>query len=367
MMTGQNQKAMVAVGMSGGVDSSVTAALLLEQGYRVIGIMMRLWNGNPDQNAALQKRESQEKRAREIAHKLDIPFEIIDLEKEFRTKVVGYYLSSLKGGQTPNPCFVCNREIKWGTLLQAALDRGADRLATGHYARVIRRFDGSSALLKGVDAKKDQSYVLAGLSQTQLSHILLPLGEMTKEEIRHIAHRLGFGFQAEEESQDLCFLGGVSQELFLETYATNSNRAGVIRMVDGQVVGEHNGLSNYTIGQRKGLGSGFSEAVYVLEKDVLNNEIIIGTKALLGSHSMTIGNVSWISGREPFLPTRFNFKIRYKSGLLPGKLIKLNNSEYQVFFEKRVRDATPGQYAVFYHGDEVMGSGVIQRVIREGS
>lgn len=364
-MTVKNQAITVAVGMSGGVDSSVTAALLVEQGFHVIGIMMRLWNGNPDRNAAFQKRETQENRAREIAGKIGIPFEIIDLESEFRAKVVDYYLRSLKEGLTPNPCFICNREIKWGTLLQAAIDRGADRLATGHYARVVRKPNGTTALLKGVDARKDQSYILGGLTQRQLTHIMLPLGDSTKDEIREVAHRLSFTFQSEEESQDLCFLGGVTQELFLNTHAVAINQAGLIRTIEGQVVGEHSGLSNYTIGQRKGLGSGFPEPVYVLDKDVVTNEIMIGTRDQLGSHAMIIGAVNWIRGKKPNFPASYDFKIRYKSGLLPGDLIELNDSEYQVSIEKRVRDATPGQYAVFYQGDEVVGSGVIKRVIRE--
>ncbi len=349
----------VVVAMSGGVDSSVAAALLVEQGYKVTGIMMRLWESErPDDDGKTLYNRSLTQ-AREVAQQLHIPFHEINATAEFRTKVVEYFIRSHQKGITPNPCFVCNRLIKWGLLLDTAKKLGADRLASGHYASVNRGDDGIYKLYKGKDILKDQSYVLAGLNQFQLAQVMFPLGKLTKTETRRIAHRYGFLIRDQEESQDLCFLEGRNQEEFLMKYAPELFYDGDICTVDGRVVGKHSGLANYTIGQRKGIKLSHSEPYFVLKKEWESNSIIVGTRSQLGTSRVTISEVNWTSGKEPVLPAKYQVKIRYKSALINTFITQLHDSEYDIIFKDIVRDPTPGQYAVIYDGESVVGSGVI--------
>ncbi len=358
-------KPVVAVAMSGGVDSSVTAALLVDKGYQVMGIMMRLWDADPDQEAAKLRRLEMEERAARAAEKVGIPFEIVGMSTVFRKKVVDYFISSQMNGSTPNPCFVCNQHIKWGALWEESSKRGAEYLATGHYARVLTIESGKFELFMGVDQQKDQSYVLAGLTQQQLSRAILPLGDIMKTQVREIAHRYNFGITPEQESQDLCFLGGVTQERFLQSYAPESNVGGLIKDSQGRVIGRHSGLSGYTIGQRKGLGSGFPEPMYVLEKNPQNNEIFIGPRSELGSKRIVLGDLNWISGVAPSVPCNFSVKVRYKAKPIAGMLKTNQYGEFEIEFDQLVRDATPGQFAVLYEGEKVIGSGVIKDFVRE--
>ena len=345
----------VFVAMSGGVDSSVTAARLIEQGYDVTGVMLKLWKANP----TIENSEAPESKAREVASILGIPFMVMDAQEIFQQKIVNYFLEAHRKGITPNPCFVCNATIKWGMLLDYVLEAGGEYLATGHYARVKLGENSSFELWQGSDPQKDQSYVLAGLTQHQLSHALLPLGEITKSQTREIARRYGLGFQDVKESQDLCFLSGWDQNLFLKNYSPDLFMPGEIISAEGKVVGSHTGLANYTIGQRKGIGSGFKEPFYVLYKENSKNQLIVGAKKDLGQRQVKIRDINWISGEEPSLPASFQVKIRYKANPVSATLRKNNANECDMIFNQFVRDPTPGQYAVFYQGGQVIGSGVI--------
>ena len=349
----------VVVAMSGGVDSSVAAALLVEQGYQVTGIMMRLWESERPDDDGITLFNRSLTQAREVAQHLHISFHEINATTEFRTKVVEYFIRSHQKGITPNPCFVCNRSIKWGLLLDIAIKLGADRLASGHYARANRGDDGIYKLYKGKDIHKDQSYVLAGLNQYQLAHVMFPLGNLEKSETRAIAHRYGFPRRNQEESQDLCFLEGKNQEEFLKKYAPELFKGGDIRTIDGRVIGEHSGLANYTIGQRKGIRLSHSEPFFVLKKEWESNSIIVGTRSQLGIRRVTISEINWTSGKEPELPANYQVKIRYKSALIDATITQPHDSEYDIIFKDIVRDPTPGQYVVIYDGESVVGSGVI--------
>lgn len=358
-------KMEVVVAMSGGVDSSVAAALLLERGYSVRGMMLQLWNSDMHMELGEKNQQNAFDRAQQVADRLGISFDVIDAVEPFREKIVNYFIETHRAGLTPNPCFVCNRLIKWGLLMDAAIQRGADWLATGHYARVIRNPKGKVELHKGVDVNKDQSYILAGLTQDQLSHAILPLGEITKVETRKIAHRYNFINFDQPDSQDLCFLGEMNQESFLSMYAPDSLTSGEIRTLHGEKVGVHNGLSNYTIGQRKGLGSGFKEPLYVIQKDIETNSLIVGVKKDLGVVKIDVEDINWIAGEAPSNPLPCEIKIRYKSKPVNGVLRKNSEDQYSIVFDEKIRDATPGQYAVFYIGDQVIGSGTIKKTFRE--
>lgn len=355
-----NTQTAVVVALSGGVDSSATAALLLEHGYDVKGLMLRLWDGDPNIQEGEKRIQDSISRAQKVAQQLGIVFDVIDAREKFKNSIVEYYLQSHRNGQTPNPCFVCNKKIKWGLLLDEAIKSGAEYLATGHYARLVRNNEGIVELYRASDQQKDQSYVLAGLTQLQLSRALLPLGELTKVEARQIARRHGFKNYDQPDSQDLCFLGGLDQETFLSIYASEGQKEGEIRNLKGDVVGTHQGLSNYTIGQRKGLGSGFKEPVYVLKKEVETNSLIIGTKENLGIKAISITDENWISGFQPETPKAYEIKIRYKAIPVTGILAFDHKLGFTITFENKVRDATPGQYAVIYEQDKIIGSGMIQ-------
>lgn len=355
----------VTVALSGGVDSSVAAALLLESGYSVKGMMLRLWSGELDVKLRERKQQLAIDRAQRIADRLKISFEVIDAIGPFKEKIVEYFLKSQRTGRTPNPCFVCNCLIKWGLLMDATIQNGADLLATGHYARLTRNPQGKIELHKGYDISKDQSYMLAGLTQGQLSRAILPLGELTKTETRKIAHRYNFDSSNQPDSQDLCFLGGLEQEVFLSMYAPDTQVSGEIITIRGEKVGTHRGLSNYTIGQRKGLGSGFKKPIYVIEKDINSNALIVGEESELGIQKISIEEINWIDGEAPEIPFQCGIKIRYKAKPVNGIIKKNAEDNYSIVFNDKVRDATPGQFAVFYDGDRVIGSGVIEKIFRE--
>lgn len=352
-MPGQHVPVMVA--MSGGVDSSVAAALLCERGFQVTGIMMRLNDFIKNEDVY----DESFSRARGVCEYLKIPLQEIDLRSEFKKLIINEFVNSHVKGITPNPCFVCNRLVKWGLLLDAVRKQGIDWLASGHYARVGLGTDGRFELYKAIDSTKDQSYVLAGLDQSALSHIVLPLGNLRKEQTREIARRYNFGFHDLKESQDLCFTDSLGQEAFLRSYAPQLFIPGKILASSGAIVGEHNGLANYTIGQRKGLGAGNKEPIYVLRKEIESNTLVVGTCRDLGVNRISVTNVNWVNGKEPLLPDEFEIKIRYKSKPKPGTLYKKNQEAYGIIFAEPVRDPTPGQYAVFYKGDKVYGSSQI--------
>jgi tRNA-uridine 2-sulfurtransferase len=352
-------KQKVVVAMSGGVDSSVAAALMVEQGYDVTGIMLKLWVGNCDQqdNACCTPEAIQQ--ARSIASTLDIPFYVIDAQDEFKTSVVDYFITASANGVTPNPCYVCNREIRWGFLFNKIRQLGADFLVTGHYAQINKDEHGQYHLRRGLDVSKDQSYVLSGLNQEQLSHTLFPLGGLVKTKVREMAKELKLVSASKPDSQDLCFIGNQSQSGFLKEYS--ELKPGFIKDKTGNVISRHSGMQNYTIGQRKGVGSGFSEPYYVIDKDPESGDITIGTKEALHFSSLLVHPLNWISGNKPIFPQKYSIKIRYKAPAVGCELFSTQKDLVMVELDKSVRDATPGQIAVFYIGDEVIGSGEIIR------
>ncbi len=351
----------VVVAMSGGVDSSVSAALLKEQGYNVIGMMLRLWSepGKESENRCCTLDAMNT--ARSIADQLGIPFHTVDARQPFYERIVRQtFIGGYAQGMTPNPCLACNRHIRFGLLLERALALGADYLATGHYARLERAADGSVRLLRGVDAGKDQSYVLHVLDQRQLRHALFPIGGYPKNEVRALARRFGLPVASRPDSQDLCFLSGGDYRAFLRRHAPRLALPGPILNRRGDVLGEHNGLVNYTIGQRKGLGIASRKALYVLEKDLARNALIVGGREELGARALQAASVNWIVPPPP-AAFRALVKIRYKARDAWGTITPLEGNRVHVRFDEPQRDITPGQAAVFYDGDLCLGGGLITR------
>jgi len=350
----------VVVAMSGGVDSSVAAALLLERGYEVIGIMLRLWaEAGPAANRCCTPDAVAD--ARRVADVLGIPFYVRDYKDLFKTTVVDYFIETYGQGLTPNPCLVCNRHIRFGHLLDEAVTLGADYLATGHYARVRRVGGGRYELLRAIDPDKDQSYVLHRLGQAQLAHVLFPVGDYVKLEVRAMARARGLPVSDRAESQDLCFLGNGDYRGFLARHAVRAARPGPILDTAGRVVGEHRGLSYYTIGQRRGLGIAAPRALYVLALVPTHNALVVGTAEELGRHELIAADVTYISGSPPARPRRITAKIRYMAHVTPALLIPLPDGRAHLRFDEPLRDITPGQGVVFYQAEVVLGGGTIVR------
>ncbi|GAB4488535.1 MAG: tRNA 2-thiouridine(34) synthase MnmA [Anaerolineales bacterium] len=349
----------VVIAMSGGVDSSVAAALLKQQGYDVTGMMLRLWSepGKEDSNRCCTPDSMA--MARRVAAKLDIPFYAIDAKDIFRKTVVDSFLEGYARAETPNPCLVCNRHIRWEFLFNHAKAMGADFMATGHYVR-LKNEEGRVQLLKGVDPAKDQSYVLHVLTQEKLKQALFPVGDYPKAAIRAMAEQMGLAVAKRPDSQDLCFLAGDDYRNFLGRNAPHINRPGKIVSREGRVLGEHNGLANYTIGQRKGLNVASPVPLYVLQKNAAENVLVVGTAEELGTQELLAVNINWTSGEIPSVPFRAMVKTRYTARETSGLVTPLDNgSKAAVRFDLPQRDITPGQAAVFYDGDQVLGGGII--------
>jgi tRNA-specific 2-thiouridylase len=350
----------VVVAMSGGVDSSVAAALLKQQGYEVVGMMLRLWSepGKEESNRCCTPDSMAQ--ARRVAAKLDIPFYVVDAKNIFRETVVQYFLDGYARGETPNPCLLCNRQIRWTFLLDHALALGADYMATGHYVRIQKSEFGIQKLMRAVDDSKDQSYVLHVLTQEKLQRALFPVGDYPKPEIRRIAESFGLPTASRADSQDLCFLAGDDYRNFLARNAPEINQPGEVVTRDGKVLGQHGGLANYTIGQRKGLGVASPVPLYVITKDASSNALVVGTADELGFSELTARDVNWLSGEAPSAPFRALVKIRYTAHAVPAEVMPLEGgTRAQVRFEAPARDVTAGQAAVFYVEDEVLGGGII--------
>jgi tRNA-specific 2-thiouridylase len=354
-----NSNKRVVVAMSGGVDSSVAAALLKQQGYEVIGMMLRLWSEPNAENSNRCCTPDAMAQARRVAAMLDIPFYTVDAKEIFHQNVVQFFINGYAQGVTPNPCLVCNNTVRWSYLLDRALAFDAQFLATGHYARLAYPQKGQTLLLKAIDNQKDQSYVLHILDQKRLSHALFPLGDLTKASVRAIAHDFNLPVAERKDSQDLCFLGDGNYQDFLKRNHTASIHPGPIISADGKILGEHQGLAFYTIGQRKGLGISSSEPFFVIEKDVKTNSLIIGNKKDTLRLVLVAGNTHWVSGEAPVSSVRAQIKIRYKAPEVWGMVSPLDNGQIRIEFDDPVVDITPGQAAVIYNGDVCLGGGII--------
>lgn len=348
-------KKTVAVGMSGGVDSSVAAALLLSQGYEVIGATMAIEEGMPK---AVDD-------ARAVAQALGIPHYIFNFRNIFKEKVVGYFVAEYLRGKTPNPCVACNRYVKFGVFFDEAKRLGADYIATGHYARTeYNEETGKYQLLRAKDLSKDQSYVLYNLKQDQLSRTLFPLGSYTKAMIREKAETLGLAVAQKAESQEICFIPDHDYKGFLEQYKGNTEKIkpGHFLNTRGEVIGKHQGLSHYTVGQRKGLGLALGYPAYVVAIDAENNNVIIGREEEIFQKELIAIDNSFITFEQLTQPTEVEAKIRYSA--VPAKaVITPEGKNVRVVFSEPQRAVTPGQSVVFYRGDEVIGGGIIDTVM----
>lgn len=359
-------QARVVIGMSGGVDSSVAALLLKQQGYEVIGIFMKNWDDTDEFGHCTADQDAED--VRRVCAQIGIPFYTVNFEQEYSEKVFEYFLDEYRKGRTPNPDVMCNREIKFGEFLHKALELGADYLATGHYARV-EQIDGTYRLLRSADSNKDQTYFLNQLSQEQLSKAMFPIGGLTKPEVRKIAMEAGLTTAGKKDSTGICFIGERNFREFLSQYLPA--QPGEIRTLDGELKGRHDGLMYYTLGQRQGLGiggSGTGEPWFVADKDLENNILYVVQGAnhpALFSYGLIAQDVNWISGSEPEGTITCTAKFRYRQPDQEVQVEKLEDGSYRVRFAEPQKAITPGQAVVFYDGEECLGGGTIDQVIKQ--
>lgn len=363
-MNTANQHTRVVVGMSGGVDSSVTALLLKQQGYDVIGIFMKNWDDTDEFGNCTAESDAED--VRRVCEQIDIPYYTVNFEREYYDKVFAYFLEEYKRGRTPNPDVMCNREIKFGEFLNKALDLGADYVATGHYARVIDE-DGIYKLLRGVDSNKDQTYFLNALNQTQLSKAMFPIGHLPKPEVRRIAEEAGLYTAKKKDSTGVCFIGERNFREFLSHYLP-AKSGEMIDIVTGEVKGRHDGLMYYTLGQRQGLGiggSGNGEPWFVAEKDLDLNILYVvqGDKhPSLYSTGLVASDINWIAGADHMPADTFKCtaKFRYRQADQDVTVSKREDGTLYVQFDQPQKAITPGQAVVFYDGEVCLGGGIIE-------
>ncbi|NJO39170.1 MAG: tRNA 2-thiouridine(34) synthase MnmA [Cyanobacteria bacterium CRU_2_1] len=346
----------VVVGLSGGVDSSVAAATLHRQGYEVVGLTLWLMKGKGQCCS-----EGMMDAAR-LCDELEVPYHVVDTRDVFEKNIVDYLVSGYGSGITPLPCSQCNKAVKFGPMWNYAREElGIDRIATGHYARITPNLDtGRYELRRAVDLSKDQSYFLYDLSQEILAHTLFPLGDQTKTETRRMAAEFGLHTAEKPESQDLCLIEAHgSMRSFLDKYL--APQQGYIVDQSGKVLGQHDGIHHYTIGQRKGIGIAADRPLYVIGIDVGRNQVIVGDRESIQKTDFTVQRVNWVSIAEPAMPIRAEVQIRYRSQAVPCAVIPLENARVKVVFDEPQISVTPGQAAVWYEGDRLLGGGVIEQ------
>ena len=355
----------VVVGMSGGVDSSVAAYLLKEQGYDVIGVTMQML-GAGDEEQAVQEENggccglSAVDDARRVAAALDIPYYVMNFKKEFKEHVIDYFVEEYQNGRTPNPCIACNRYVKWESLLQRSLSIGAEYIATGHYARVVQLENGRYTLRRSATLAKDQTYALYNLTQEQLRRTLMPVGEYTKKEVRAIAEKINLRIANKPDSQDICFVPDGDYASYIEEEAGVKVPEGDFVLTDGTVIGRHKGITHYTVGQRKGLGLALGYPAFVLEIRPTTNEVVIGTREESMTTQLRARNLNFMAIEDLTEPLHVFTKIRYNHKGAWCTIEKTGEDEVVCTFDEPQRAVTPGQAVVFYDGEYVLGGGTIQ-------
>ena len=355
-------KGKVVVGMSGGVDSSVAAWLLKEQGYDVIGVTMQIWQ---DEDNEVQEENggccglSAVDDARRVASSIGIPYYVMNFKQEFQKNVIDYFTEEYLNGRTPNPCIACNRYVKWEALLQRSLSIGADYIATGHYARIDKLPNGRYAIRRSATLAKDQTYALYNLTQEQLAHTLMPVGNYSKDKIREMAEEIGLQVANKPDSQDICFVPDGDYAIFIEENADTLIRQGNFVTPDGKILGKHKGIIHYTVGQRKGLGLALGYPAFVLEIRPETDEVVIGTYEESLTHTLRANELNFMSVEDITEPIRVFAKIRYNHKGAWCTVEKTGEDEITCTFDEPIRAVTPGQAVVLYDGEYVLGGGTI--------